>query len=29
MENYFRVFLVEHLERAKNTKADELVKAGA
>jgi ribonuclease HI len=26
MENYFRGFSVEHIERAKNTKADELAK---
>jgi hypothetical protein len=29
MENYFRGFLVEHIERSKNTEADELVKATA
>jgi ribonuclease HI len=29
MENYFRGFSVEHIERAKNTEADELVKAAA
>jgi hypothetical protein len=29
LENYFRGFLVEHIERAKNTEADELVKATA
>jgi hypothetical protein len=27
MENYFRGFSVEHIERAKSTEADELVKA--
>jgi hypothetical protein len=27
MENYFRGFLVEHIERAKNTETDELAKA--
>jgi hypothetical protein len=29
MENYFRGFSVEHIERNKNTEADELVKAAA
>jgi ribonuclease HI len=29
MENYFKGFLVEHIERRKNTKADELAKAVA
>jgi hypothetical protein len=29
MENYFRGFSNEHIERSKNTKADELVKAAA
>jgi ribonuclease HI len=29
MENYFRGFSVEHIERAKNTKTDELVKVAA
>jgi hypothetical protein len=29
MENYFRGFSLVHIERAKNTKADELVKATA
>jgi hypothetical protein len=29
MENYFRGFLVEHIERAKNTEADEVMKAAA
>jgi ribonuclease HI len=27
MENYFKGFLVEHIERAKNTEANELAKA--
>jgi hypothetical protein len=29
MENHFMGFTVEHIERAKNTKADELAKAAA
>jgi ribonuclease HI len=29
MENYFRRFSMEHIERAKNTKADELAKTVA
>jgi RNAse (barnase) inhibitor barstar len=29
MENYFREFSVEHIERNKNTEVDELVKAVA
>jgi hypothetical protein len=29
MENYFRGFSVEHIERAKNTEADEVMKAAA
>jgi ribonuclease HI len=29
MENYFRWFLVEHIDRNKNTEADELAKAAA
>jgi hypothetical protein len=29
IENYFKVFTIEYIERAKNTKADELVKAAA
>jgi hypothetical protein len=29
MENYFKGFLVEHIDRNKNTEADELVKAVA
>jgi ribonuclease HI len=29
MENYFRGFSIEHIERAKNTEADELAKAAA
>jgi ribonuclease HI len=29
MENYFRGFSIEHIERSKNTKVDELVKATA
>jgi hypothetical protein len=29
MENYFRGFSVEHIERNKNVKADELAKAAA
>jgi ribonuclease HI len=29
MENYFRGFSMEHIERAKNTKADELAKTVA
>jgi hypothetical protein len=29
MENYFKGFTVEHIDRNKNTEADELVKAAA
>jgi hypothetical protein len=29
MESYFRGFSVEHLDRSKNTEADELAKAAA
>jgi ribonuclease HI len=29
MENYFRRFSVEHIERTKNTEADELAKVAA
>jgi hypothetical protein len=29
MENYFRDFLVEHIDRSKNAKADELAKMAA
>jgi hypothetical protein len=29
MENYFRGFSVDHIERAKNTEADELAKTVA
>jgi hypothetical protein len=29
MENFFKGFVVEHVERAKNTEADELTKAAA
>jgi hypothetical protein len=29
MENFFKGFTVEHIERAKNTEADELAKAAA
>jgi hypothetical protein len=29
MENYFKDFTVEYIERKKNTKADELAKAAA
>jgi ribonuclease HI len=29
MENYFKGFTVEHIERAKNTEADELARAAA
>jgi hypothetical protein len=29
MENYFRGFLVKHIERVKNTKVDEMVKVAA
>jgi hypothetical protein len=29
MDNYFRGFLVKHVDRSKNTEADELAKAAA
>jgi hypothetical protein len=29
MENFFKGFIIEHIERAKNTEADELAKAAA
>ncbi len=29
MENFFKGFIVEHIERAKNTEVDELAKAAA
>jgi ribonuclease HI len=29
MEKYFRTFLVEHIDRSRNTEVDELVKAAA
>jgi hypothetical protein len=29
MENYFKGFIVEHIERTKNTEVDELAKAAA
>jgi hypothetical protein len=29
MENYFKGFTIEHIERAKNTEADELAKVAA
>jgi hypothetical protein len=29
MENFFKGFIIEHIERAKNTEVDELAKAAA
>jgi hypothetical protein len=29
MENFFKGFIIKHIERAKNTEADELAKAAA
>jgi ribonuclease HI len=29
MEKYFKTFLVEHIDRSRNTEVDELVKAAA